>query len=319
MNTLERNTMSNADGAIYTGNLPQPAFLMCPPFSYSTEVANNIWMEEMEEEKRKPEPRRALTQFFQVYRYLASEGLVYLLPSVAGAKLQDQVFVANLGVVLDHGDLENTVIVSNFTSEPRRGEAEVGARFFRLMGLDVHESPAKFEGDAELKHLHDNVYVGGYGIRSEKATYDWMEETFDMKVVKMRMQDPYLYHLDCLVFPITSEKTMVCTELLDEKDVVELEKHTEIIDVSADDAYSGICNSVRVANTVVSASHIHELKRGTEDYSHEIKKNRRLEDIVAELALEVKYFNLSEYHKGGALLSCMVMHLNRFSYRFDLT
>lgn len=310
---------TNAAGGLDTGNLPQPAFLMCPPFSYSTAVPNNIWMEEMDAEKRRPDNRRALTQFFQVYRYIASEGLVYLLPGGKDSGLQDLVFVANLGIVLEHGRFANTAVVSNFTSEPRRGESEVGAAYFRSLGLDVYESPSKFEGDAELKHLHGNVYIGGYGLRSEKATYDWMEETFDMKVIKVKMHDPYLYHLDCLVFPITNEKTMVCTELLDEHDVVEIEKETEIIDISADDAYSGICNSVRVANTVVTASHIHELKQGTEDYSHEIKKNRRLEDIVAELALEVKYFNLSEYHKGGALLSCMVMHLNRFSYRFDLT
>src|SRR5687767_7507228 len=161
--------------------LPQPAFLMCPPFSYSTEVANNIWMEEMDEEKRRPDPRRALTQFFQVYRYMASEGLVYLLPSTTEAKLQDQVFVANLGISLEHGEFANTVVVSNFTSEPRRGESEVGTAFFRSMGYDVHVSPHRFEGEAELKHLHDNVYVGGYGLRSEEATYQWMEETFDMK------------------------------------------------------------------------------------------------------------------------------------------
>ncbi len=307
------------EAALNTSTLPQPAFLMCPPFSYSTAIPNNIWMEEMEDEKRVPDGRRALTQFFQVYRYLASEGLVYLLPTPKDAALQDQVFVANLGIVLEHGDLANTVIVSNFTSEPRRGESAVGERFFSSMGLDVQQAPFRFEGDAELKHLYDNVYIGGYGIRSEEAAYDWMEKTFDMKVVKVKMHDPYLYHLDCLVFPVTNQKTIVCTELLDEDDLAELERHTEIIDVSADDAYSGICNSVRVANTIVTASHIHELTRGTDDYSHEVKKNRRLEDIVSELALEVKYFNLSEYHKGGALLSCMVMHLNRFSYRFDLT
>ncbi len=307
------------EAALNTSTLPQPAFLMCPPFSYSTAIPNNIWMEEMEDEKRVPDGRRALTQFFQVYRYLASEGLVYLLPTPKDAALQDQVFVANLGIVLEHGEFANTVIVSNFTSEPRRGESAVGERFFRSMGLDVQQAPFRFEGDAELKHLYDNVYIGGYGIRSERAAYEWMEKTFDMKVVKVKMHDPYLYHLDCLVFPVTNQKTIVCTELLDEDDLAKLERHTEIIDVSADDAYSGICNSVRVANTIVTASHIHELTRGTDDYSHEVKKNRRLEDIVSELALEVKYFNLSEYHKGGALLSCMVMHLNRFSYRFDLT
>ena len=311
--------MTDSTAKLDVNRLPQPAFLMCPPFSYSTDVPNNVWMTEMEEDKRRPDLRRALTQFFQVYRYMASEGLVYLLPTPKDANLQDLVFVANLGVTLEHAGFSNTVIVSNFTSEPRRGESEVGAPFFASMGYSVHEAPHKFEGDAELKHLHDNVYVGGYGLRSERAVYDWMEESFDMKVVKLRMQDEHMYHLDCLVFPVTREKTMVCTELLERSDVQELEKHTEILDVTADDAYSGICNSVRVANTVLNASHIHELSRGSEDYSHEVKKNRRLEDIVAELALEVKYFNLSEYHKGGALLSCMVMHLNRFSYGFDLT
>jgi hypothetical protein len=43
-----------------------------------------------------------------------------------------------------------------------------------------------------------------------------------------------------------------------------------------------------------------------------------LEDIAAKLGLEVSYFNLSEYLKGGALLSCMVMHLNRRSHAFSL-
>ena len=64
---------------------------------------------------------------------------------------------------------------------------------------------------------------------------------------------------------------------------------------------------------------IHELKAGTEQYTLEMQKNRRLEDIASNLALEVCYFNLSEYHKSGALLSCMVMHLNRYSYTFRLT
>ena len=47
-------------------------------------------------------------------------------------------------------------------------------------------------------------------------------------------------------------------------------------------------------------------------------KNRRLEDIAADHAFELTFLNLSEYLKGGALLSCMVMHLNRHSYEFTL-
>ncbi len=300
-------------------SVTQPAFLMCPPLSYATDVANNAWMQELSDEERVPDRRLALVQFFQVYRFIASEALVYLLPTPRTPRLQDQVFSANLGVVLEHLERKDTVVISNFASEPRREEAPVGTAFFEAMGYDVHVAPAHFEGDAELKHLHGNVYVGGYGIRSARESYHWMERTFDMKVIGVELTDPYLYHLDCLVFPLTREKTMVCTELLKDSEVKALEEETEIVEVSADDAFSGICNSVRVANTILNASHIHELQTGTEDYSHELKKNRRLEDIASELALEVNYFNLSEYHKGGALLSCMVMHLNRFSYGFQLT
>jgi N-dimethylarginine dimethylaminohydrolase len=187
------------------------------------------------------------------------------------------------------------------------------------MGYVVHHPPAKFEGEAELKHLRDNIYIGGYGIRSENETYDWMERMFDMRIIRARLRDPYLYHLDCVVFPITRDDTLVCTELLDKRTVTAIAKVTNVIPVSEEDSYSGICNSVRLPKVVLNSSHIHELKAGTQDYRWELQKNRRLEDIAANLALEVCYFNLSEYHKSGALLSCMVMHLNRQSYKIALT
>ena len=103
------------------------------------------------------------------------------------------------------------------------------------------------------------------------------------------------------------------------KEVAELGNFTNIIPVTEDECFSGICNSVRLPNQVLNSSHIHDLKVGTEDYRYELQKNRRLEDISANLAMEVAYFNLSEFHKSGALLSCMVMHLNRHSYKIALT
>jgi N-dimethylarginine dimethylaminohydrolase len=146
-----------------------------------------------------------------------------------------------------------------------------------------------------------------------------MEENFDMRIIKVREVEPYLYHLDCSIFPITKEDTLVCTELFTKKELVEMEKATNILPVTVDEAFSGICNSVRLPNQVLNSSHIHDLKAGTEDYKFELGKNRKLEDIASNLAMEVSYFNLSEFHKSGALLSCMVMHLNRQSYRIALT
>src|SRR5207247_9849484 len=143
----------------------------------------------------------------------------------------------------------------------------------QAMEYPTYVSPRKFEGDADLKHLRDNVYIGGYGIRSEAESYVWMEERFDMRVIKVRLIDPYLYHLDCSVFPITREDTLVCTELFEAEEVAEIESHTNIIDVSVDVCYSGICNSLRLSNALLNASHIHDLKAGTEEYAHERTKN----------------------------------------------
>lgn len=297
--------------------LKRPAFLVNFPFSFSTEVANNIWMEELEEDNREPNLQQAMTQFLDLYRFLASEGLVYVLPTPTVEGLQDLVFTANLGVVLAHLD-PAPVVISNFTSEPRRGEPGVGMPFFTSMGYPVHFSPHRFEGEADLKHLHSNVYVGGYGLRSEREAFEWMEQEFDMKIIKVRETDPYLYHLDCSIFPLTKEDTLVCTQLLEPDEVAALERHTNVIDVSVDDAYQGICNSVRLNNIILNSSRIHELPRDSDDYKLERHKNRTLEDIATDYAFEVNYFNLSEYEKGGALLSCMVMHLNRYSYAFKL-
>ncbi|MCI0589142.1 MAG: arginine deiminase-related protein [Planctomycetes bacterium] len=297
--------------------LDVPAYLLDFPFSYGADVVNNSWMEDLDEKKRRIDMRRATRQFLELYNFLSSEGVVYLLPSPDNG-LQDLVFTANLGVVLDHLPEKNTVVLSNFTVASRRGETEVGKRFFEAMGYRAIVAPDRFEGEAELKHLHDNVYLGGYGLRSSREVYDWMERTFDMRIVRLNQRDPYLYHLDTTIFPITRESTLVCTELFDRKEVAQIEKVTNILDVSADHCFSGITNCVRLYNTILNASHLHDLKAGSEEYREELSKNRRLEDLASEMGFEVTFVNLSEYLKAGAVLSCMVMHLNRASYDFRL-
>ncbi len=308
---------SEADRPRTPTELRRPAFLLNFPLSYSTEVPNNAWMLDLPEEERRPEHRRAMTQFLELYRFLASEALVYLLPTPRVEGLQDLVFTANLGIVLGHLEA-SPVIVSNFSSEPRRGESAVGVAFFESMGYPVCVAPHRFEGEADLKHLRDNVYVGGYGLRSERAAYEWMEREFDMTIIKVRETDPYLYHLDCTIFPVTTEDTLVCTALFEREEVTQLERHTNVIDVSIDECYSGVCNSIRLSSMIVNGSDLQGLTRGTDDYRREVQKNRRLEDLAGELAMEVAYFNIDEYTKAGALLSCMVMHLNRYSYAFRL-
>lgn len=289
---------------------------MNAPFSYHTTDPNNVFMQDLDEDKRRVDWNKALQQFLEIYHFLASESMVYLLPSDPDRNLQDLPFVSNLAVALEHKP--GTIILSNFTSPPRMDEPLVGKPFFELMGYEVVQCPFKFEGEAELKHLYDNVYVGGYGIRSEPEAFDWMEENFDMKIIQVLSDDEWTYHLDCLVFPLTREKTIVCVEAFDETELTELKEHTEVIPVSYDLCVQATTNCVRVGNTIINGSNILELDKDSEEYKNELAKNRFLEDVAAENGFEVAYFNISEYYKGGAAISCMVMHLNRASYAVTL-
>jgi N-dimethylarginine dimethylaminohydrolase len=296
--------------------LPLQSYVMNFPFTLSTTDPNNIWMQELSDEELAVNKPKAYKQFMDLYSFMAGNSLTYLLPSEGN--YQDQVYVANLGIYLPHITDENHILLSNFTSDPRKGEELVGEKFFTQMGYKTAISPYKWEGEADLKYLYDNVYIGGYGIRSNIKTYEWMEKNYDMNIIKVAMTDEYLYHLDCSIFALNPEQTLVATELFDPAELAEIEKYTEIIDVDTDDALGGMTNSVRMGNMILCASNISEMKKTHEYYEGEKHKIASLEKICSDAGMEPVIFNLSEYMKSGAMLSCMVMHLNRIDHNRTL-
>ena len=145
-----------------------------------------------------------------------------------------------------------------------------------------------------------------------------MEEQYGMDILKLEMVDEYLYHLDCSIFALNNNQTLVCTELFEEEELIEMEKYTEIIDIDIDDAFCGLANSVRMGNMIMCASNIAELKKSHEYYAGEVHKIKTLEKICGDAGMEPVIFNLSEYMKSGAMLSCMMMHLNRVDHNRTL-
>ena len=292
--------------------LPVQSFVMNFPHTFSTDNPNNIWMEEMSEKELTINRPKAYKQFMDLYNFMAGQSLVHLLP--AEGNFQDLIYVANLGLHLPHICKENHILLSNYTSPPRQGEEFVGEKFFNQMGYKTAISPYKWEGEADIKYLHDNVYIGGFGIRSDIKSYKWMEENYNMKVIKVKMVDEYMYHLDCSIFPLSPDKTMVCTELYETEELKQIEKYTEIVDINVDDSTYGMANSVRLGNMILCASNIAELKKSDEFYEGEKHKIESLEKICSDEGMEPVIFNLSEYMKSGAMLSCMVMHLKRVDH-----
>jgi len=289
-------------------DLKVPTYLMNFPFTLEVGDANNIWMKKLPPAKRKLDYEKAFTQFLSLYNFIASNAVVYLLPS--SYEKQDLPYVANLGAYLPHIKDKETIILAKMKSPPRQGEEPIGALFFKMMKYRVIQPPLYFEGEAELKYLNDNNYVMGYGQRTDKELAIWLKNNFAMNVIPVEETDPYCYHLDCSIFPITKEKAIVCTELMKPQEIKAIEKYTEIIPVDKEMGRSGITNSVRCRNMILCASSINEHKENTDDYKRERDKVEFLNQVCADEGLEAVIFNLSEFEKSGAALSCLCMNLS---------
>lgn len=290
---------------------PFSCFVLCEPTYANTKIKNNAWMTDLNAEEVKQDPQKFLGQWRNLYDVLSANALVYLIPPKKG--LQDQTYV-NSFVVLHDGV---NVILSNFTAPGRAGEEIVAGRFLKQLGYNVVKSPYKFEGCPELKYSgKENIYYGGYGIRTDKRTYDWMEKEFDIKIIRLMETDKYLYHLDCSLFVLNKDNVMIYDEHFTKTELKQIEKLAEIHPISIEAAYQGGANSVRVSDFVLNASSLDFMKPTDKWYKEEVQKNDELEAICQQVGLELIYVDLSESMKGGALLSCHCGPLNYKDYQY---
>lgn len=284
---------------------PYPVFVMCPPAFVDTKIKNNKTMEELaDHELNRP---KFLAQWYNLYNVLAANSLTYLLPPKKG--LQDQTYV-NCFAFLPHLKNRNVIVLSNFTAEGREGEEWVAATLLRSLGYEVIKCPFRFEGEPELKYLRDNIYIGGYGFRSDIRAHRWLESEFGCKILPIKETDEVLYHLDCSVLPLNEYNVMMCAEIMEREQVRQVEKYATIWPVTKENAYEGIANCVVVEDALYNSSPLAYMRNTDEGYKEQKAKNERLEFICHELGKEITYFDLSECEASGAKLSCFVSHLN---------
>jgi N-dimethylarginine dimethylaminohydrolase len=271
--------------------LSGPVFLMNLPLSVSNEAPNNVWMVH----DQPYDKTLACRQWMKLYGRIAREALIYVLPG--HGDLQDLPFVANIACYLPHL-FDSTVVRSKFTSQPRVGEEDVGAAFFDSFPYYMPQSPYCWEGEADLKWVKSNLYVGGVGQRSTDDAYDWMESSFLMDVVRVQLTDPKLYHLDCVFMPLAADKALVNVSALSSDDIRKIENITEIIAVPERHKYDGWTNGIMLNGTM-----LHSAITSADD----------LAELLPQYRIEC--FDLSEFEKSGADLSCLIMHLNYEGHR----
>jgi len=287
--------------------LSRPAFLLNAPFSLESRIANNATMQKLGPQGRRIDYPRMFEQWQGLYHHLSAQALVYLLPSQSG--LQDQPFVANLGIVPAH-TREPVAVISKFRARGRSGESKAGSVFFRAMGFKTEECPAYFEGEADLKYLRENIYFGGHGLRSSVRAHAWLKKQYGFRIVPVPLLDPHLYHLDCVLHVIHSSRILLATEACSRNTLRAIEEIVEIVDVPLPLAYRGATNIARLNGQLLCESSLPQLKKSDALYPVEKAKRKFLEKVARRFALDPIFFNLSEFHKSGAMLSCLVLPLN---------
>lgn len=305
---VEENKPLSKSPITTPSELERQAFLLNFPLTLSTKNANNAWMQKLSKEERKVNYEKAFEEFFNLYSFMVSQGaIVFFLPNEG--EFQDQVYVGNVGQYLPHLKNRNVILLSNFTTKPRRGEELVAEKMFKQMKYETFKSPHKWEGEADLKYLRDNIYVGGYGIRTEKESYEWMEKKFNMKIVKVRNdKNPLLYHFDTLFLRLTKDKVLMPTEIIDDTDIKEIEKYAEIIDIPEKVAEMGCFNAVQVGEYLMAVDPQHVIGAKDKNMVNEVHKYMKM--VEKHMKLKVKYFDMREYQRSGADIGCLVFHLN---------
>jgi len=282
-------------------NLELPAFVMNSPIAFE----NNKLLKE-----NSVSFQRLLNQFFDLYNYLASEACVYLIPNNDESKLLS-LATSNIGSIMFNDKEKESVLLN-----PNNNT--LGKWFFENLGYkNIKNCPYDFEGELNLKYIKDNIYIGGYYDKGSFETLNWIEENFGVKIIKLELIDKDLPFLNSSTYLITKKYLLMGTRLYKREEIKEVEKEIEVIDVSTNNCYQGVCNNLRLANSLITSSTIFDLKIGTKEYALEKRKNRFLEDISADFGMELIQFNLSEFDKINFWLSDLVLTLNNFSYNID--
>ena len=183
-------------------------FLMCPPTLYDVNYVINPWMEG---NVHRSSRQNAEQQWEQLRAALAGLARVELLEPQAGSP--DMVFTANAGLVR-----MGVVALSRFLHPERQGEEPHFRKWFDDSGFAVRELPqaVPFEGEGDALFEADNSRLwAGHGMRSREASHRYLQDTWGVEVISLKLVDPRFYHLDTCFCPLFGGYVLYYPEAFD--------------------------------------------------------------------------------------------------------
>ena len=174
------------------------SLLLCAPDEYDVTYAINPYMETCLGAIDRPLAKRQWQQFADTLCQLGAQITV----RTPWPGCPDMVFMSDPGLVVG-----NLFLAGRFSKPERSRENDAAVEWMTSLGYEVRQLPEGmfWEGNGELlcglkeDGTVDGTLFGGYGIRSEAASYDWVADQLGFELTKIELTDPYCYHLDtCL-------------------------------------------------------------------------------------------------------------------------
>lgn len=266
----------------------RPHFLMCGAGAFDVRYVINPWMEG---HVGRVDPAQAAREWNTLRSALARHVDVTVVEPPAG--LPDIVFAANAALAIGR-----RAVPSRFSRPERQKEEESHRRWLRDLGLEVHELPegVYFEGagDALLDRSAPRLWVG-YGQRTALEAAEFLQQTFDIEVVPLRLVDERFYHLDTCLAPLGDGRVIYYPPAFDERSrrvIEDLVPADGRIAVNERDAHRFACNLIVVGRQLI-----------LNDCSDE------LEQLLAAWNYNITRVPLSQFLMAGGAAHCLVLPL----------
>lgn len=265
--------------------------LMCKPEYFEVNYSGN---EFMKNNINKVDKSRAIIQWNELKQvYLDLGYKVELIKPVKG--LVDMVFTANQSLPFADADGNKKVILSKMKNEQRKNEVKYFKEYYKNNNYIIIELPDGIEyfesmGDCVIDYSR-NILFGGYGYRTKEDTYNVISKYSNFKIIKLKLVNPVLYHLDTCFSILNSQTAVICESAFD-KTGLEIIKNSfkKIIYADEEENFKYFvcnCHCPDGINVIV--------QKGSSKFKYEIKKS----------GFNVIEVETGEFIKSGGSVFCM--------------
>ena len=254
--------------------------LMCKPTHYGIKYSINPWMNL----ENQSDYSKSQKQWQKLHDTILSTGaeIEHVEPH---SDVPDIVFTANAALIY-----ENKCIISNFKFDERKKEEKF---YEEKLGeyYDIVRLPRElnFEGAGDAL-FSENKLIMAHGFRTSIDSLHAIDEVLELDSIKVKLIDPYFYHLDTCFCPLEKNKAIYFPKAFHRDSVKALNENMDMIPVPENDAKKFACNAVVIGNYVIIPEGCDETKR-----------------LLERMNFNVLCCDMSEFLKAGGACKCLTL------------